>query len=112
MSHFIKLTAARSMTRKFKEQQDTILGPDFRGKKILPTCESFDRAAIDRLLAQPGCTEIRIYYGMDDNLKIHAILVGVDSTGEHMLPSDPDEENEQIVEMSRRCPDNCPTNLL
>ena len=112
MSHFITLREAQQLTRTFKAQQDLILDPAHRGKKILPTCESFDRAAIDALLAKPGCNEIRIYYGMDNDLKLHAILVGVDANGDHMVPMSADEPNTQLVEMSKRCPDSCPNVLL
>ena len=114
MSHFITLAKARQMTATYRSQKNNILDPAFRDRKILPDCESFDRAAIEAILAQNECTEFRIYYGMDNELKIHAILVGVDATGEHILPADQDADaaNTQIAEMARRCPDDCPNNML
>jgi hypothetical protein len=48
---------------------------------------SFDRAAIDKILAQPGCARLRIYHGRDAKGKPNLILVGVDAAGKDMLPS-------------------------
>jgi hypothetical protein len=112
MSHFIKLAAARQMTRVLRDKQESILDPAFRDQGIIPTCETFDRIAIDKILGQPGCTQFRIYYGMGTDLKIHAILVGVDANDTDILPGGDDLENEMIAEMSRRCPDICPNNPL
>jgi hypothetical protein len=112
MPHFITLAEAKLMTATFKARKDSILDPIFQNRDILANCETFDRTAIDAILAQPGCTQLRIYYGMDTDLKMHAILVGVDENDDDLLPEDPNDPNEQIAEMSRRCPELCPRNPL
>lgn len=44
----------------------------------------FPREAIDAILAQPGCTGIRFYHGMNPDGTSALILVGVNSTGGDM----------------------------
>jgi hypothetical protein len=112
MNHAISLPQAIEMTTAFRNQKDKILNPALAGKNILPTCETFDRAIIDTLLAQPGCVRIRIYYGLQKDLSLHAILVGVNEKDEDMLPSgdsgEGDEEGGSIAEESIPCPPTCP----
>ena len=110
-SHFISLQQAIDMTRLYRKEKGNILEPDYRGKNILANCETFNREALDYLLAEKGCAGIRIYYGMDAELKVHAILVGVNELNEDMLPplsAKLGEEGDQIAEDSQRCPDECP----
>lgn len=118
MSHFIDLATAIDMTRQYREQHETILREDYQGRGLLAYSETFDRSAIDALLRQRDCQKLRIYYGMDDKLQVHAILVGVDASDRDILPpsgsarsgdtdKDPDEEG-LLVEVGVRCPDQCP----
>ena len=55
---------------------------------------------------------MRIYYGMSDDLKIHAIGVGVNSKDEDILPTEGIgaalTTTPVIVEDGSRCPDVCP----
>ncbi|RYF91429.1 MAG: hypothetical protein EOO03_01380 [Chitinophagaceae bacterium] len=111
--HFISLTAAAGMTKAYRTSLPRLLQPDFQQAGALALSETFDRRAIDALLAQPGCAGIRIYYGLDEHLKIHAVLVGVDATNADILASATgrtvaDADDEIIVEMAQRCPDECP----
>ncbi|MCW3074284.1 MAG: hypothetical protein JWP69_1353 [Flaviaesturariibacter sp.] len=115
MNHFISLALAEQMTGQYRTSYQTILKPEFEGDGILPLCESFDRAPFDTLLSKPGCTGLRIYYGMDEALKIHAIIVGTNEAGEDMLTtantsglSSAAEPVEEIIEKGNRCPDICP----
>ena len=109
MSHFISVEEARKMTAALRKSGEQILTPVHKGLNIIPTSETFDRAAFDALLSQPGCTSIRIYYGMDDRLKIHALAVGVNSKNEDILPqADGGKETALIVENGIRCPTVCP----
>jgi len=48
---------------------------------------SFDRAAIEKILAQPGCARLRIYHGRDAKGNPNLVLVGVDAAGKDMLPA-------------------------
>lgn len=106
-SHFISLEKGVDMTTRCRENKEIILAADFRNQNIIPNSETYNRAAIDRLLAQKGCAGIRVYYSMDDDLKIHAIMVAVTESNEDILPSEnngPDEEEPVIVEEGQRCP--------
>ncbi|RPI01200.1 MAG: hypothetical protein EHM64_16105 [Ignavibacteriae bacterium] len=47
---------------------------------------SFDRAAVDKLLAQPDCAGLRIYHGKNEDGTPSLILVGVDSAGKDITP--------------------------
>jgi len=110
--HSIPKDQAKGMTKKFREKRDHILAPEFKNKDILPKCETFDRAAFDRVLAQDGCTSIRIYYGMDAEDKVHAIIVGVDAQNRDMLKSSAanvvmDGVDDEIIENGDRCPTVC-----
>jgi len=45
----------------------------------------FLRKELDELLAQPGCSGVRYYYGVDANGVDSLILVGVDKEGNDMV---------------------------
>lgn len=106
MSHFISLSEAEDMTSRYRTNRNSILQEDYQDDDLLAVCETFDREAIDALLEQEGCQKIRIYYGMEEDLKVHAILVGVNSEDEDMLPGPGVEA--VIVEKGMRCPPMCP----
>jgi hypothetical protein len=128
----ISLDKAKKMTRKFREQRERITIPGHTGD-IIPICETFDRSGFDALLAQPGCTAVRIYYAMDEDLGLHAVIVGVDAENRDILPtatSSPtslaattegtpgtaseeepatgEEETGLILDEGLRCPPSCP----
>lgn len=103
MKHQISLQQAVDMTAAFRKNQPP----------GMPRSETFERQAIDRLLATPGCVSLRIYYGADANGNISAILVAAGADGKDLLPtaSKPgkDEEEEPvIVDDGFRCPPHCP----
>ena len=106
--NFIPLAEAITMTSTFRKQKELILNPIYQGKNILPICETFDRTLFDSILLQPGCAGIRLYFAMDNLLKIHAVMVGVNENNEDMLPSNEMDNTIQIIEEGTRCPDNCP----
>jgi len=112
MSHFIPLTEAAEMTAVYRNHRETILRDEYRNQALLPLSETFDRAAFDSLLAKSGCTALRVYYGMKEDLKVHAVIVGVDAEGKDMLPSSlaatGGSTEEDIIDNSLRCPDICP----
>ena len=116
MSHFIPLEQAIAMTKTFRENRGKSVVPQANGLNALPLSQTFDRAAIDKLLSQSGCEKIRIYFGMDKGLKVHAIIVGVNDKDEDMLPESTnigllreDEEGEPvIVDEGIPCPPSCP----
>jgi hypothetical protein len=66
----------------------------------------FPREVYDRLLAQPGCAGIRMYYGLDDQGKSAMVLVGVDKDGNDMV-------NGELDDVHYPCPPFCDgTNAL
>jgi hypothetical protein len=119
MSHFISLANAMDLTNRFRQQKEVILADPYKNQDILPICESYDRAEFDALLSKPECAGIRIYYGMDADSKVKAIVVGYDATGTDILPStnlssssstseSTDETGTDIIDNANRCPDICP----
>lgn len=110
-SHFIPLQQAVEMTTLFRQQNENILAPEYRKQNILAHSETFNRHAFEKLLAETSCAGIRIYYGMDEKLKVHAILVGVNGSNEDILPPQSDQPQSTapvIAEEGQRCPDICP----
>jgi len=112
MSHSISLPEAEEMTARFRNNKDLVLAAAYKGENILPISESFDRSELDQLLREPDCAGMRIYYGMDEKLQVHTILVGYNSKGEDILPpriSDGLGDDKIIIlEKGIRCPDECP----
>lgn len=111
-NHSISLGAAIAMTALYRQEKDNILADPFKDQKIMTLCETFERSAFDALLGEEGCTAVRIYYGMSPDLKMHAIVVGVNSNNEDILPpaagSLAMDPAPVILEESFRCPDDCP----
>src|SRR4051812_43737529 len=81
MSSFITLKEGATMTYAYQKGKDNILKTEYQGSNILAVCETFDKSHIQQILDEPNCTELRIYFGFDEKMKIHSILVGVDATG-------------------------------
>jgi hypothetical protein len=115
MSQFISLPIAIDMTSLYRSQRENILKTEYQNQNILPLSEAFDRTVFDAVLAESGCEGLRIYYGMSEDLKIHAIIVGTDVNGDDILPSsgaaaanDPEDDDGYIIENGNRCPPICP----
>jgi hypothetical protein len=111
MNHFISLSEAVDMTARYRANREAILQPNYRNAAVLPICETFDKIALDSLLATTGCSFVRIYFGMDDSLKIHAIIVTADAAGNDLLPSSNPvsfTHDYEILDRGIRCPELCP----
>jgi hypothetical protein len=110
--HSIPVDVARKMTKKFRDEKDKLLREEHKGKHLLPDCESFNRAAFDRLLRREDCKGVRIYYGMKEgDQRVHAIIVGFDADGKDILPVPGvvmDGTDPVIIEDSYPCPTYCP----
>jgi hypothetical protein len=110
--HLITLDDAKKMTKKFRDDKDKIVKDEYKGKHLVPNCESFDRAAFDELLQREDCKGVRIYYGMKpEDHKVHAIIVGFDEAGKDILPVEGivmDGTNGCIIQDGTACPNNCP----
>ncbi len=99
--HEISLAQAIDMTTLYRANRPA----------NFPVCETFPLIAIQSLLANPAAAFFRIYYGMKEDMSVHAILVVADDNNDDLLPaanrSDEDDDNE-ILEDSFRCPNVCP----
>jgi hypothetical protein len=108
---FISLQQAIEMTTRYRQNKGSVIAPAFSGSDILSTCDTFNKAAIEALLAKPGCTAIRLYYGMNADLQVRPILVAVNQNDEDMLPSATGgmtTTGDDIVDDAMRCPPLCP----
>ena len=102
-NHEITLQQAVNMTTRYRANKPA----------NVPVCETFDIAAVSQLAAVTGCTSMRIYYGMKENMEIDAILVAVNADGEDILPSQTgiaaaETGDPLILEDGYRCPPDCP----
>jgi len=110
-AHPISLNQAIAMTTLYRENRETILLPEYRGKNILCLNETFNKDAIQSILNQTDCAGIRVYYGMSDDLQVHAIFVGVNTNGEDIVSISKnysDDGDGEIMEEGQRCPTYCP----
>lgn len=116
-THFITLAAAVAMTTLYRNEREQILLPEYRGKNLLCTSETFALSDLNALLQEPGCAGFRIYYGMKEDKTVHAILVGTDSAGNDLLPTvkttgeitaKNDDDDSLILQEGQRCPPLCP----
>lgn len=111
MSDFISLQKAIEMTTLYRMQMDTILADEYKGQDILVRSEVFSKEQVEKLLAKPGCAFLRIYYGMSQDCKVHALLVSADGSSEDILCSEEHASNEaaeDVLEEANRCPPFCP----
>lgn len=114
MNHEISFETAIEMTSRYRSNRDTVLKEEYQQGAILPICETFDKASIEALLSQTGAASLRVYYGMDSGLKLHAILVAADESDEDILPKTAtnnnlnESEEGLILEDAQRCPPYCP----
>jgi hypothetical protein len=113
MSKFITLEQAVSMTGKYRDEKEAILIDLEKGKNILPLSETVDKSQVLTLLNRSECVFMRIYYGMDAEKKVHAVIVGVDAEDRDILPPlaegiNISADDGYIIEDSRRCPPDCP----
>src|SRR4051812_4847343 len=102
-TYTISLAEAQTMTSTFRAERNSILEKDYRDRNILPICETYDRAPFDSLLALGNCAAIRIYFGMNADSQVRAIIVAVDANDEDILPNGTNDA--VIVEEGRPCPD-------
>ena len=111
-SHFISLEKAVEMTKRYRQNREAVTNPNYAGKDILALSDKFDKSVFEILLSKPSCSGIRIYYGMDIDLKIHPIVVAVNEKNEDILPgsgaSSTLDDGDDIGDDTLRCPPICP----
>ncbi len=98
--HKISLQQAIDMTSLYRASRP----------ENFPVCETFSKASIESLIANPRCVSFRIYYGMNPDKSVHAILVGADEKGNDILPAQSAALGDEgvILEDAERCPQICP----
>src|SRR6476469_6051178 len=102
-NNLISLNEAISLTRRYRDNKKKILAPDYQDRDVLAICETFDRSAFDLLLATPGCTGVRVYYGMSSEDQVKAVIVGVNAQNDDILPGSA-AGDPTILDQSWRCP--------
>ncbi len=112
-SHYISLDQFLEMKAVYAANVITILAPEYQGKNILAIAELFNVEAVNAVAAVEGCAAIRVYYGMDAELKVHAMMVAVDRDSQDILPSGGGlifvrDGGPPIIEEGQRCPPFCP----
>lgn len=112
-NHFISLQKAVELTKRYRTNRESVLDPALPDKNILPLSDTLPRNVFDVLLAKPGCTSIRIYYGMDAGLNVKPVVVAVNAQNQDILPggesgSNLENEGEDIGDDALRCPPFCP----
>lgn len=116
MNHSISLKQAIDYVTRFRTRKKDLFKPEHVENNVLPTSETFDRAAIDKLLSHPKCVKLRIYNGMSEDLNVRMVIVGVDENDQDILPlnenkllnGDDDDDEPIIVDEGLRCPPVCP----
>src|ERR1700722_17727168 len=88
-SNFITLEQFLAMKQLYSINSQTILAPQFQNQNILVTSETFNADIIIAISNVTGFAGFRVYYGMSDDLKVHAMLVATDANGNDILPTDP-----------------------
>lgn len=94
----IALDLAKEWTKNYRELNPDRTEAHFFGNEI-----------IRQILNQTECVGIRIYYAIDDKGNQQLLLVGVDATGNNLLPGmqATDGADNIIADMSFPCPTYC-----
>jgi hypothetical protein len=98
----IDLGTAKNWTSNYR---NSLENPDDR------LAHYFGSEIINQILNQENCIGIRIYYGIDDLGNKQLMLVGVDATGENLVPLAGGRTNDDgniIADASFPCPSTCP----
>ena len=90
----------RAQRRHFISRQEAVLLLRRRPTKIAERGGHFPRAAIDEILAQPGCSGLRFYFGTKADGSTTLVFVGMDD-------AERDMSDGVIVEDYYPCPPFC-----
>ncbi len=108
-SHSIPLHYAIQLTSRLRNKRELVLDVFYKGQDIIPMSETFNRTDIDNLLAQKGAAGIRVYYGMDTENRISAVLVAVNENNQDLIPMTTSlDRTVLILQEGQRCPVICP----
>jgi len=106
MKNLVPLSDAKLMVKTYLENKSKVIPND----STLPNTETFDSEAFVALLNQPDCVKVRLYYGMNENLEICAIIVGVDSNGNEIYIENKGlngVDETYVIEDGLKCPPAC-----
>lgn len=105
MENIISYELAKNFIERYRQNWQNV--PTAGYADSLSLTETFSAEAFRKLLDQPGCVGVRIYYGMNEDLKICAILVGVDAQDRDMVGALKGGEEDVIIELGKFCPPFC-----
>jgi hypothetical protein len=92
-NHEISLNEAAELTQRFRDNLPVIDNT---------IAEYFGKSALEDVLSQQDCVGIRVYYGIDSEMKKHLVIVGVNSDGNDLYEG-------ALMEMTIPCPPVCST---
>jgi len=108
MSSYISKQEAINLVKRFREHRPVMLNSNY-GSATLPFCETFDAAQVQKVIDN-GAASIRLYAAMNSRNEMVTVIVGVDAAGKEIVPASAETVEEgYLIEMGRRCPDDCPT---
>ena len=93
-NHEISLNEAAELTQRFRDNLPVI---------DITTAEYFGKSALEDLLSQNGCVGIRVYYGIDSDMKKRLVIVGVNGEGNDLYEGN-------LMEVGVICPPFCSSN--
>ena len=111
-THFITIEKAKELTGLYREKKNRLLTENYQDTDTLPTSETFNRDIFDAILKQKDCAGIRLYFGMDDEMRIKLIIVGVNEQNRDILPSVYNNWEGIIGEEGTLCPPLCVPSAL
>ena len=103
----------KKLKSDYAQKKNSILKESYQATDTLPTFEIFDRASLEQILALEGCIGVRMYYGMDENMEVQLIAVGVDENGKDIQSTsnsvDKTNVDDSFMAFSSllRCPPDC-----
>ena len=85
-NHLMDSALAEEWIQRYKDNRDSICHNEVYGvDSVFCSSEAFNKKYMLKLLCIPGCTGLRIQYGMDSLYKVHQIICGIDQIGENLL---------------------------
>lgn len=95
----ITLDQAKRWTKRYRDDNKGAVKAHFYG------CEQ-----LQKLLKEPGCMGIRIYYAIDDRGKKRLVLVGANAKQNNLLPKNDGKDGGDdvfILDDGVDCPEDC-----
>jgi hypothetical protein len=112
MENLLPVTDAKAMVKTYLDNKSTVLKPEYLELNVLSNTITYGVDAFKNLVNNPKCTQIRMYFGMNEKLEITGIFVGVDPDGNEILIQN--EANlstgtDYTLDEGIRCPPTCQT---